>query len=67
MSPDLMKIHEELTVGQLADRSGVTVSALHFYERQGLIGRDPIALSVVVATVPASSTTGGSHDELRHP
>ncbi|MBA3745848.1 redox-sensitive transcriptional activator SoxR [Sporichthya sp.] len=27
----------ELTVGQLAERSGVTVSALHFYERQGLI------------------------------
>lgn len=29
--------HKELTVGQLAARSGVTVSALHFYERQGLI------------------------------
>jgi MerR family transcriptional regulator, redox-sensitive transcriptional activator SoxR len=28
----------ELTVGQLAERSGVTVSTLHFYERQGLIG-----------------------------
>lgn len=27
----------ELTVGQLAHRSGVAVSALHFYERQGLI------------------------------
>lgn len=27
----------ELTVGQLAERSGVSVSALHFYERQGLI------------------------------
>lgn len=27
----------ELSVGQLADRSGVAVSALHFYERQGLI------------------------------
>ena len=26
-----------LTVGQLADRSGITVSALHFYERSGLI------------------------------
>ncbi|WP_345217653.1 redox-sensitive transcriptional activator SoxR [Georgenia halophila] len=29
--------HEELTVGELAARSGVAVSALHFYERQGLI------------------------------
>jgi MerR family redox-sensitive transcriptional activator SoxR len=28
---------DELTVGQLADRSGASVSALRFYERQGLI------------------------------
>ena len=28
---------KELTVGQLAARSGVRVSALHFYEREGLI------------------------------
>ena len=28
---------ERLSVGQLAERSGVAVSALHFYERQGLI------------------------------
>lgn len=27
----------ELTVGQLAERSGVAVSALHFYESKGLI------------------------------
>ena len=27
----------ELTVGELAARSGVAVSALHFFERQGLI------------------------------
>ena len=27
----------ELTVGELAKRSGVTVSALHFYEEKGLI------------------------------
>ncbi|TDC42448.1 redox-sensitive transcriptional activator SoxR [Micromonospora sp. KC213] len=32
MTPD-----RDLTVGQLAERSGVSVSALHFYERQGLI------------------------------
>ncbi len=25
----------ELTVGQVAERSGVAVSALHFYERSG--------------------------------
>ena len=27
----------ELTPGQLSERSGVAVSALHFYEREGLI------------------------------
>jgi MerR family transcriptional regulator, redox-sensitive transcriptional activator SoxR len=27
----------ELTIGQVADRSGLAVSALHFYERRGLI------------------------------
>ncbi|GLZ10736.1 redox-sensitive transcriptional activator SoxR [Actinomadura sp. NBRC 104425] len=30
------RVHE-LTVGQLAERSGVSVSALHFYESKGLI------------------------------
>lgn len=30
-------IARELTVGQLAERSGVAVSALHFYEAKGLI------------------------------
>ncbi|WP_172330673.1 redox-sensitive transcriptional activator SoxR [Mangrovicoccus sp. HB161399] len=29
-----------LTVGQVARRSGVAVSALHFYERKGLISAD---------------------------
>jgi len=37
-SPDhRIRISTELTVGQLSKRSGVSVSALHFYERQGLI------------------------------
>lgn len=30
-------IHKELTVGQVAARSGVAVTALHFYETKGLI------------------------------
>jgi len=29
--------HEELTVGEVAQRSGVAVSTLHFYEAKGLI------------------------------
>src|ERR1700761_2506902 len=35
--PSVPAAHQELTVGQLAERSGVAVSALHFYERQNLI------------------------------
>lgn len=30
-------VHKELTVGQVAARSGVAVTALHFYEAKGLI------------------------------
>ncbi len=29
--------HRELTPGEVAERAGVSVSALHFYEREGLI------------------------------
>ena len=32
------RIHKALTVGEVALRSGVAVSTLHFYEAQGLIG-----------------------------
>ncbi|CAM3675995.1 redox-sensitive transcriptional activator SoxR [Isoptericola cucumis] len=38
--PDIERVpwdHVELTVGEVAARSGVAVSALHFYERRGLI------------------------------
>jgi MerR family transcriptional regulator, redox-sensitive transcriptional activator SoxR len=35
--PSTSRSSLELTVGQLAARSGVTVSALHFYEAEGLI------------------------------
>lgn len=34
---DLNAVLEELTVGQVATRSGVAVSAIHFYEARGLI------------------------------
>jgi MerR family transcriptional regulator, redox-sensitive transcriptional activator SoxR len=35
--PDSQPSPVELTVGQVAERSGVAISALHFYEAQGLI------------------------------
>lgn len=35
--PDEPMAERELSVGQVADRSGVAVSALHFYETEGLI------------------------------
>lgn len=31
------QLHRELTVGEVASRSGVAVSAIHFYEARGLI------------------------------
>src|SRR5699024_1245446 len=31
------EIHRELSIGEVAQRSGVSVSALRFYERKGLI------------------------------
>jgi MerR family redox-sensitive transcriptional activator SoxR len=34
---DVKAIPGELTVGEVAERSGVAVSALHFYEAQGLV------------------------------
>jgi MerR family redox-sensitive transcriptional activator SoxR len=36
-APEAPVIPGELTVGEVAGRSGVAVSALHFYEGQGLI------------------------------
>ena len=57
----------EITVGQLAARSGVTVSALHFYEAQGLISarrtagnqrRYPRAIIRRVAFIRASQRVG---------
>ncbi|MEU8421025.1 redox-sensitive transcriptional activator SoxR [Micromonospora sp. NPDC048835] len=45
----------ELTVGQVADRSGVAISALHFYERKGLIS----------STRTASNQRRYSRDTLR--
>ncbi|MBC3363671.1 redox-sensitive transcriptional activator SoxR [Pseudomonas sp. SWRI154] len=35
--PAPLNIHKQLTVGQVAARSGVAVTALHFYESKGLI------------------------------
>jgi MerR family redox-sensitive transcriptional activator SoxR len=52
----------ELSVGQLAERSGVAVSALHFYEAQGLISArrtsgNPLArIKGALSTLPASRT-----------
>ena len=37
MTSDRGALPKILTVGELAERSGVSVSAIHFWERQGLI------------------------------
>ncbi|MEU4333980.1 redox-sensitive transcriptional activator SoxR [Micromonospora lupini] len=64
----------ELSVGQVADRSGVAISALHFYERKGLIrstrtasnqrryGRDTLRR---VAFIRASQRVGISLTAIR--
>ena len=36
-APTREELFRDWSVGQLADRSGLSVSALHFYERKGLI------------------------------
>ncbi len=57
----------ELTIGELASRSGVSTSALRFYERKGLIAarrtdgnqrRYPAAMLRRVALVQAGSAAG---------
>ncbi|MFP8960071.1 redox-sensitive transcriptional activator SoxR [Streptomyces nanhaiensis] len=65
---------QELTIGQLAERSGVSTSALRFYERNGLIhsrrtsgnqrryGRDTLRR---VAFVRASQRVGISLERIR--
>ena len=52
----------ELTPGELAERAGVTVSALHFYEREGLIRVDARAAisAATTATCCAASRSSGS-------
>jgi len=37
-SPNVAAIARELSVGEVARRSGVAVSTIHFYEAKGLIG-----------------------------
>ena len=60
-------VTREITVGQLAERSGVTISALHFYEAKGLISarrtagnqrRYPRAMLRRVAFIRASQRVG---------
>ncbi|NUR70385.1 MAG: redox-sensitive transcriptional activator SoxR [Hamadaea sp.] len=64
----------ELTVGQVAERSGVAVSALHFYERKGLISSTRTASNQRryhrdilrrVAFIRASQTVGISLTAIR--
>lgn len=63
----VLALASELTVGQLSARSGVAVSALHFYEAQGLISsrrtagnqrRYPRAMLRRVAFIRASQRVG---------
>ncbi|MDM9561999.1 MULTISPECIES: redox-sensitive transcriptional activator SoxR [Bordetella] len=64
----------ELTVGEVARRSGVAVSALHFYEAQGLIRsrrnaanqrRYPRAVLRLIAVIKVAQRTGIPLAEIR--
>jgi MerR family transcriptional regulator, redox-sensitive transcriptional activator SoxR len=64
----------ELTVGQLSARSGVAISALHFYERKGLIAssrtsgnqrRYPRAMLRRVALIRVAQRVGIPLAEIR--
>ena len=66
---------KELTVGQLSARSGVAVSALRFYEAQGLISahrttgnqrRYPRSVLRRVAFIRASQRVGIPLDRIKH-
>ena len=35
--PNNLKSTDQLPIGQVAERSGISISAIHFYEREGLI------------------------------
>jgi MerR family redox-sensitive transcriptional activator SoxR len=66
--------HDELTIGEVADRTGVTVSALRFYEAKGLIaakrsdgGQRRFAREVLrrVAFIRVAQQVGLSLDDVR--
>lgn len=40
MKGDIMALKAGLSVGKIAERSGIAVSAVHFYERKGLVFSD---------------------------
>jgi MerR family transcriptional regulator, redox-sensitive transcriptional activator SoxR len=65
--PEETIAERELTVGQVADRSGIAVSALHFYEAEGLVSswrttgnqrRYPREILRRVAFIRASQSVG---------
>lgn len=67
-------MYDFLTVGEIAERSGVAVSTIHFYEKKGLIGsvrsagnqrRFPRAELRRVAIVKVAQRAGISLSEIR--
>ena len=68
-------LNKELTVGQLAARSGVAVTALHFYETKGLIKsnrnagnqrRFPALVLRSIAIIKVAQRTGIPLEEIKH-
>ena len=71
----LAAIARELSVGEVAERCGVAVSTLHFYESKGLISssrnrgnqrRYPRAVLRRVAVIKVAQSTGLPHAAIRN-
>lgn len=69
-----MGLHQDLSVGDVARRSGVTVSTLHFYETKGLLRSDrnagnqrryPRSILRRVAVIRIAQRAGLSLSEIR--
>jgi DNA-binding transcriptional MerR regulator len=57
---------ETLTIGQLAERGGVNLETIRYYERQGLIPPPPRKSSGHRAYLRALSVASGSSNVLRN-
>lgn len=73
MRDDELDIKSFLSVGEISERSGVPISALHFYEEKGLIAavrnkqnqrRYPKGMLRIISLIKVAQTLGFSLEEI---